>query len=260
MISFSSFKRRFQPECDATWQRIYDRHRDTIKAKRSSVVVPNLQKIITAVLEISNRSSFHSMSLRDLSREADVSVGVLYSYIESKDRLSAMILGHVLYLVDTVLTPPAEPALTAEERLRWLLRTHIYLSEVMQPWFFFAYMEAKTFDRGVRRMAIASELRTERLVAECLAGGQAAGAFAAAEPIMTASLVKPLLQDWYLKRWKYRRRKIGPDSYADSVIRFVEAASASAPASPAPRQRRAIQPATLEPGVRRAQPQTNTPT
>ena len=40
---------------------------------------------------------------------------------------------------------------------------------------------------------------------------------------MAASLTKPLLQDWYLKRWKYSRRGVGPDVYADWVIGFVEA-------------------------------------
>ena len=227
MVTFSSFKRDFEAEYEATWQRIYDRHRDSIRTKRIKVALPNLERIISTTLRISNQSSFHSMSLRDLSREAEMSMGALYSYIESKERLSAMILAHVLFLVETVLVPSPAPALGPEERLAWLLRTHIHLSEVMQPWFFFAYMEAKSFDRQARRMAIDSELRTEGLVAECIAAGQAAGAFGPADPTMTASLIKPLLQDWYLKRWKYRRRKIDPDSYADWVIRFVEAASSA---------------------------------
>jgi len=222
MTDYASFKRGFQAELDATWRRIYDRHRDTIKVRRIGAALSNLEKIISATLRISNRSSFHSMSLRDLSREADVSMGALYSYIESKDHLSTMILGHVLFLVDTVLTPPSGPTITARERLRWLLRTHIYLSEAMQPWFFFAYMEAKTFDARGRQMTIESELRTERLVAECLSPGQGTKASGAVDPTMTAALIKPLLQDWYLKRWKYRRRKVSPDDYAAWVTRFVE--------------------------------------
>jgi AcrR family transcriptional regulator len=228
MISFASFESNFQSEYAATWRRIFDRHQDTIKAKRIGVALPNLQKIISATLRISNRSSFHSMSLRDLSREADISMGALYSYIESKEQLSAMIIGHVLFLVDTVLALPSGSGVAAQERLHWLIRTHIYLSEIMQPWFFFAYMEAKTFDRQGRRMAIDSELRTEQLVADCVAAGQVAGAFAATDPTMTASLIKPLLQDWYLKRWKYRRREVDADSYADSVIRFADAALSAA--------------------------------
>jgi TetR/AcrR family transcriptional regulator, cholesterol catabolism regulator len=220
--AFSLFRQEFQGELDATWRRIHDRHRDLIKAKREKVVLRNLEKIVSAALQISNQTSFHSMSLRDLSRKADVSMGVLYNYISSKEQLSTIILGHVLFLVDNALSSPPDSATTARDRLRWLLCTHVYLSEVMQPWFFFAYMEAKTFDRRGRRLAIGSELRTERLIAECVAAGQAAGDFAPADPTMTASLVKPLLQDWYLKRWKYRRRGIDPDSYADWVVRFVE--------------------------------------
>ena len=41
---------------------------------------------------------------------------------------------------------------------------------------------------------------------------------------MTAALIKPLLQDWYVKRAKYHRRGITPERYAQSVIDFVEAA------------------------------------
>ena len=41
---------------------------------------------------------------------------------------------------------------------------------------------------------------------------------------MTAALIKPLLQDWYVKRAKYHRRGIAPERYAQSVIDFVEAA------------------------------------
>lgn len=223
MLDFATFQQSFEPERLATWQRIYEHNQSIIKIRRIKVVLPNLEKIVSATLRISNGSSFHSMSLRDLSREAGISMGALYSYIESKEQLLAMILGHVLFLVDTVLTPPAEVADAPRERLRWLLRTHVYLSEAMQPWFFFAYMEAKSFDRRGRQMAIGNELRTERLIAECLVDGQAAGAFTATDPGMIASLAKPLLQDWYLKSWKYRRREISPDAYADWVIRFLEA-------------------------------------
>ena len=72
-------------------------------------------------------------------------------------------------------------------------------------------------------MAIANELRTEGLIASCLIDGERSGAFRPVDPTMTASLIKPLLQDWYLKRWKYSRRGIGPDAYAEWVIGFVEA-------------------------------------
>ena len=232
---FRAFSAEFDDEYKATWQDIYERHQDTIKIKKSKFAVPNLQAIVETTLSISNRSSFHSMSLRDLSREAGISMGALYSYIESKEHLLAMILGQVLHLVEAVLGDPAADCVDPQERLRRLLRRHIFLTELMQPWFFFAFMEAKSFDHWGRRMAIESEMRTQNLIAACLVDGQACGAFRPTDPTMTASLVKPLLQDWYLKRWKYRRQGISPDAYASWVIRFVEAfVVPPAPACPRP--------------------------
>lgn len=223
MDDFRQFKMRFADELAASWQQIYESNRDSIKIKKPKFALPNLQLIINSTLDLSNRSGFQAMSLRDLSRHAGISMGALYSYIESKERLLAIILGHVLHLVDTVLGAPEGRRGSPKDRLRWLLRSHIYLTEVMQPWFFFAYMEAKSFDRWGRRMAIESELHTQGLIADCLSEGMASGAFRSVDPVMTASLIKPLLQDWYLKRWKYRRSNVGPDAYAAWVIRFVEA-------------------------------------
>ncbi|MBT3255178.1 MAG: hypothetical protein HN366_01795 [Deltaproteobacteria bacterium] len=38
------------------------------------------------------------------------------------------------------------------KKLRIAIRTHLYLSEAMQPWFFFSYMEAKNI--GPKRMSL----------------------------------------------------------------------------------------------------------
>ena len=63
-----------------------------------------------------------------------------------------------------------------------------------------------------------------RLMAEALEEGVLAGRVQISDVEMTAALIKPLLQDWYVKRAKYRRRGIAPERYAQSVIDFVEAA------------------------------------
>ena len=223
MNDFKEFERQFAGDRAAIWQYIFENNQDIIKIKKEKIALPNLNAIINSTLDLSNRSGFSAMSLRELSQDAGISMGSLYSYIESKERLLTMVLGLVFHLVDTVLDTPEGSRLDPKERLRWLLRRHIFLTEVMQPWFFFAYMEAKGFDRQGKQMAIESELRTQSLIADCLVAGQGTDDFKPHDPVMTASLIKPLLQDWYLKRWKYRSNKVTPDDYAAWVIRFVEA-------------------------------------
>jgi AcrR family transcriptional regulator len=212
---------------EALCQRILARHRTEVRTQKSHLAVPRLASIITATLKLANRKGFHETSLRDLARESGMSMGGLYSYFESKDTLLLMILGEVNHTVMEVLNSAA-PEVTedARQHLRWLIRTHIELTEKMLPWFAFAYLEAKSFPASAKKAAIESEENVEEIFTDVLQRGVEAGCFSIRNPHMTATLIKPLLQDWYIKRSKFRKRDISPDRYAREVIDFVEAAIA----------------------------------
>jgi TetR/AcrR family transcriptional regulator, cholesterol catabolism regulator len=225
MGTLREFQERFDLSMDALCARMLERHQATIRVRKPAIAIANLARIVDTTLTLANRKGFHSMSLRDLTEHTSLSMGALYAYFDSKDTLLMMILGQVVLAVEEVLTtPPADVETDPASRLRWLLETHLYLTETMQPWFVFAYMEAKAFPREGRDLAVASELMTERLMAGTLAEGVQAGCFDVADVEMTAALIKPLLQDWYVKRAKHRRRGITPERYAHSVVEFVEAA------------------------------------
>ena len=38
---------------------------------------------------------------------------------------------------------------------------------------------------------------------------------------LVAALIKAVLQDWYLKRWKYERKGVSVEAYARFVVEFV---------------------------------------
>lgn len=203
---------------EALCGRILERHRSTIRVQKTHVAVKKLSLIVNAMLDLSNRQGFHATSLRDLSKASGVSMGGLYSYFDSKTTLLIMILNEVWDTVTEVLGQASsditrDPAV----HLDWLIETHIRLSEVMQPWFVFAYMEAKSFPEPARRMAVESEAATEKIFADVLKRGAAQGCFRVGDPELTAALIKPLLQDWYVKRGKYRRRGTSIDQYIASV-------------------------------------------
>jgi len=103
------------------------------------------------------------------------------------------------------------------------IRTHLYLSEVMQPWFYFSYMETKNLTGSERKKALLSELYTEKIFASILKQGQEKGVFVSRDHQIGAGAIKAMLQDWYLKRRKYARRKVTVDRYAGFVLEFVEA-------------------------------------
>ena len=202
---------------------VFRLHAETIRIKKPHVAIANLEKIMLATLELSARNGFHSTTTRDLAERCGLSIGAVYNHVESKETLLRMILSAVGYAVDVSVAPfDANEKEDPEKRLRGLIRRHVLLSENLQRWFYFAFLEVKAFDPQARAIAIQQELRTESLLAGAISAGMARDLFAKGNPEMLAGLIKPLLQDWYLKRWKYRERAINPLSFIEMVTQFAE--------------------------------------
>jgi AcrR family transcriptional regulator len=224
MTSLKAFLSENDLSIPALCSEIFERHQDTISVKRRHVAVAKLARIISAVLSISNERGFRAMSLRDLAKEANLSMGALYAYFDSKETLLMMILREVHAVVLRVLQVPPELADDPVQRLRWLIRTHVYLTEAMHSWFIFSFMEVRAFDEQARKFILDSEVVSESLFFDALDEGKRKGVFEIDNVQITSALIKPMLQDWYIKRWKHRRRKITPEGYADFLTSFIEAA------------------------------------
>lgn len=207
---------------EALCRYMLERQRDTISVQKPEFALRKLNVIIAAALDLSNRKGFQAMSLRDLSHASGVSMGGLYAYFDSKTTLLNMILSEVTAAVQRVLSsPPDEVRADPVAHLDWLIDTHIRMTEAMQPWFTFAFMEAKNFPAAERRKAIDSEELTESYFAAVIKAGIASGAFRADTSPLLPALIKPLLQDWYIKRAKYRRRSVAIGTYIATVQDFV---------------------------------------
>lgn len=209
-------------------QRIFERHAAEIAIKRSPKATKNLERIIEAFLKLSSKQGFHATSLRDLTKASGLSMGGLYSYIGSKDALLNLVLEQVNAAIDEVLAAaPADIRDEPLEHLQWIVEGHVHLTDVMESWFAFAFMEAKSFPRAARKATVDSELRTERQIRDVLARGVEAGKFRSVDIDLTAALIKPLLQDWYVKRAKYRKRGVSAADYARGVMNMIEPALAT---------------------------------
>jgi AcrR family transcriptional regulator len=222
-MDYADFQKRINLSKYDLCREVYRENRNSIRVKKENKVVKNLERIFSATLRISNRKGFQAMSMRDLSRETNLSMGALYSYFASKEELLAMLQSQRRSVTRRILDEGIAQKSNPTAKLRAAILTHLYLSEAMQPWFYFSYMEAKNLSKKEQDLAVASELYTERLIEDILKQGQIQGDFELRDPQLTASVVKAMLQDWYLKRRKYANRRISVDQYARFVLQFVEA-------------------------------------
>ena len=222
-MDYADFQKKINLSKYDLCREVYQENRRSIRVKKEDTVVKNLERIFSATLKISNNKGFQAMSMRDLSRETHLSMGAFYSYFASKEELLGMMQNQRRTVTQRILDQRIAQESKPAARLRAAILTHLHLSEAMQPWFYFSYMEAKNLSKKEQDLAVASELYTEKLIADILKQGQIQRDFELRDPQLTASVIKAMLQDWYLKRSKYARRGISVDQYARFVLDFVEA-------------------------------------
>jgi AcrR family transcriptional regulator len=194
----------------------------SVKIKKENTAVKNLANILNTTLRLGSAIGFQTMSLRDLSRETGLSMGALYSYFSSKDELIDIIQKYGVVISKKILQGQIEQCPDTAEKLYAAIRTHLYLSETLREWFYFSYMEAKNLSKGERKKAIDSELFTEQIFVDLLEEGKSRKIFKIDNTILTAAVIKAVLQDWYLKRWKYTRRGVSVDDYVAFIINFID--------------------------------------
>ncbi|ELX08284.1 hypothetical protein Jab_2c03300 [Janthinobacterium sp. HH01] len=199
------------------WAYLLDHNAERITVKRRKPALENLERIFRATFKLANDVGFRAMNLRDLCQETGLSMGGLYGYISGKDQLAEMIedvVRHATLEMPRLFSEIAEPL----DKLEALMRASIYVSEILQPWFYFVFMDSRVLQAAQRTTAKESELYVQALFADVIAQipQRPEGS-----PELLAAHVMAMFQDWYVKRWKYRAADISPDQFADSAVRMM---------------------------------------
>jgi AcrR family transcriptional regulator len=199
------------------WAYLLDHNAGRITVKRRKPALENLEKIFRATFKLANDVGFRAMNLRDLCRETGLSMGGLYGYISGKDQLAEMIedvVRHATHEMPRMFEDLTDPL----DKLEALVRASIYVSEILQPWFYFVFMDSRVLQAAQRNTAKESELHVQALIAGVIAQMPRR---AEGKPELLAAHVMAMFQDWYVKRWKYRAADVSPDQFADSAVRMM---------------------------------------
>jgi AcrR family transcriptional regulator len=199
------------------WTYLLDRNAERITVKRRKPALENLEKIFNATFKLANEVGFRAMNLRDLCGETGLSMGGLYGYISNKDQLAEMIedvVRHATHEMPLLFAHVRDPL----DRIEALIRASIYISEILQPWFYFVFMDSRVLQPQQRNTAKDSELHVQSVIADIIM--QIPDRPRGSADLMAAHIMA-MFQDWYVKRWKYRAAAVDPDRFADSAVRMM---------------------------------------
>lgn len=220
--SVDAFRRSWVLEGEPLWERVFAVHHERMQIKNGKTALRNLQKIFTCTFRLANSQGFHSMSLRDLSRETQISMGGLYAYIGSKSDLASAIEAVVRQTIDDVMSDLEQHNLNPYQRLKAVINADLYMNDIMHQWYYFCFIEAKGLDKTQREAATRMELRFDERLRVIFNEGIESGVFHySGDPAMLAAGTTAMLQQWYLKRWKFQHLKTNIRDYADFVFKHV---------------------------------------
>lgn len=220
--NFNSFKKSIKFILDDIVSKLYDDHRQLIRVKKSPQSIGNLKRIIHTAIAISNKKGYAVMSIRELSAVSSLSIGALYAYFPSKDELLHIIQQYGRTSVEKVLSESLMHSSFSKDKLHNFIRAHIFISEILKDWFYFSYMETRYFTGSEYNKTIEGELLTESLIKDIIEKGIKNNEFRPdIQSSLVASISKAMLQDWYLKRWKYTKRGVTPDEYAHECFQIL---------------------------------------
>lgn len=216
-FSFSQFKQAVPLDEARLPAFLIERNAGHITVKRPKTATENLRRIFESTFRLANQRGFAAMTLRDLCHDTNLSMGGLYGYIANKEDLAAMIEDVVRY-IGAALPEWFASQTTPALRLDAILRGHIFISEMLHPWFYFVFMESRMLPSSQKNVARTAELQLQQelqlLVTE-------AGLAMPEQAALVAAHLQALVQDWYVKRWKYKAQRISVDVFADSISRIV---------------------------------------
>ncbi|MCD6151305.1 MAG: TetR/AcrR family transcriptional regulator [Deltaproteobacteria bacterium] len=222
-MNYKEFKKIYAFSSRDIAREIFFKNQDTIQIKKEKTAVNNLEKIFNAVFNITYKKGFQAMSMRDLSRETGMSLGSLYAYFTGKEKLLGIIQAQGRSIIKKNLEQISRSHENPREKLRAVIKAHIFLSELFRSWFYFTFMEARNIKPAEFEAVKSMEEYTHKTLTDILTAGEEQGVFKPGNHELTSSMIKGMQQEWYLKRWKYRKLKVSVDQFADHLIEMVEA-------------------------------------
>jgi len=221
-MKFEDFKACFPYLGKSLYSRLFILHCKNIKTKKERFAVNNLEKIFRATFKISSRIGFHEMSLRKLCRETGLSMGGIYSCIESKEMIAIMVKD-MIKMVSSDIIDNALMHSSKMHALEEIVAHHIFSTELLQPWFYFLYFETRSLSSVHQKDSKAIELRITSTLESLLSEIDNNHNNDNKKYRFIATMALSMVQEHYLKYWKYKDTSLTTDDYADETLKLIYA-------------------------------------
>jgi AcrR family transcriptional regulator len=187
-------------------------------AKLAALDIPAVRRrqIFDAALKVITTKGFERSTIREITREAGLTIPTMYQYFKRKDDILELIFDTYIQKMETDLKAAIVSHETAKEKLTAAVRVtlaslHNYHREIL-----IMAQETKSLRPDVKKTVVRKMLRYLSNFVEIIALGVQTGEFRKVEPELYANLIPMMCQVWTQRYWSVG--KFGLEALETAVL------------------------------------------
>ncbi len=191
-----------------------------MEAVRAARIEWRLGQILSAAVKLLSEQGFQKMLITDLAKEAGVSVGTIYQYVNTKEDILLLVVNDIIESYRTEVPAAMEGIEDPVKRLAAGFRAYCLVVDSHRTAALLAYQETKSISREGRERLMRLEVETNSYFADCIEDGMKSGKFLQVEPAAASATLTMMAHMWALKYW-YLHSFFDVQSYIQNQLSFI---------------------------------------
>ena len=187
------------------------------------LIVERRQQFVAAATELFSRNSYDSTTMKEISKQAGFSSGLIYSYVQTKEDMLFLVLQNLLDSYRREIPKSLENVTDPIERFCATVRAYCEVIDVYSDATLLAYRATKSLSSERQAEIKKLELETNRFVADCVRSCIDAGYFRPVNVDLMAYQVVMVAHGWSLKRWALKHAMTLNEYVSDTLDLFLRA-------------------------------------
>lgn len=191
------------------------------KIKNEELIDRRRKQIIDGAIKVFNAKGFHKATVREIAKEAGLTMGSLYNYIASKEDIIHIVYDYITRVLREEMSEAIAGIEDPEERLKAALYQNLNAVYKNQEIIMFIYKESASLDKKSLHTVLARETEYIELF-EGLLRERFKGQDVNEERLRLAADLLPYIPViMTFRRWSLKRRFESMDNVMEGILDFV---------------------------------------
>jgi len=199
--------------------RSVQRRRIETVVRNKDLIAQRHEEIFRAASRVFIARGYHTATVREIAREAGLSLGGLYAYIKTKEDVLYLVFDKLTTTLRENMRRAVEGLDDPVEQMTAALRADLGTTERYQDEILLMYQETKALDRASKHAVLSREADYVKFFEDILRAGFERGAFKG-DPQLAADIIAYLCSILALRRWNLHSR-FPAEEAREGIIQFI---------------------------------------